>query len=249
MQPIRRLGILICSVLLAVSSGCASNAAKPVPLPEFSAMPARCTQGDVQLGGDAYAQSDRQAAVFDAELGKCGVLPIQLVVQNMGQRAVWVRSTEVRLDFADGTELSPIDVFTVGRCGSALAAGEQPPPIVAPTHPMWGLGPQAGSMAGLIGAAVGVTSLAAAEAGAKDPRVAHYQRIELRGALLRQHESTHGFIFFHIPQDKQLPDTAELVVRLNDAVDESSFSVRLPLSGLILQAGSPGATDAGDGRK
>jgi hypothetical protein len=88
-------------------------------------------------------------------------------------------------------------------------------------------------MAGLIGAAVGVASLAAAEAGAKDPRIAHYQRIELRGALLRQHESTHGFIFFYILPDKQLPDTAELVVRLNDAVDESSFSVRLPFSGLI----------------
>ena len=112
---------------------------------------------------------------------------------------------------------------------------------------------QAGSMVGLIGAAVGVASLAAAEAGVKDPRIAHYQRIELRGALLRQHESTHGFIFFHIPPDRQFPDAAELVVRLNDAVDESSLSVRLPLSGLILQTGSPGVgiekTDERDGAK
>jgi hypothetical protein len=114
--------ILICSVFLITSGGCASYTAKPVPVPEFGAMPARYMERDIRIGVDPYIEAERQAAVFDIDLGKCRVLPIQLLVQNQGKRALWVRSTEVRLDFADGTQLRPIDVFTVGRCGSAGAA-------------------------------------------------------------------------------------------------------------------------------
>jgi hypothetical protein len=190
---------------------------------------------DIRIGVDPYIETERQAAVFDIDLGKCRVLPIQLLVQNQGQRALWVRSTEVRLDFTDGTQLRPIDVFAVGRCESAGAAGEQPSLITPPTQPMWGLGPQAGAVSGLVGAAVGVTSFAIAEGSVRDPRTADLQRKELRGALLRQNDSTNGFIFFYIPLDKQLPDNAELVVQLHDILDESSFAVRLPLTQLILR--------------
>lgn len=192
----RRFQILFCSVLLITSGGCASYTAKPVPVPEFGAMPVRYMERDMRIGVDPYIEIERQAAVFDVDLGKCRVLPIQLLVQNQGQRAVWVRSTDVRLNFADGTQLSPIDVFTVGRCGSPGTVGEQPSPVTPPTQPMWGLGPQAGALAGLVGAAVGATSLAIAEGSARDPRTADLQRKELRGSLLRQNNSTNGFIFF-----------------------------------------------------
>jgi hypothetical protein len=106
---------------------------------------------------------------------------------------------------------------------------------------MWGLGPQAGSLAGLIGAAVGLASYASAESGARDPRVANYQRNELRGALLRQHDSTHGFVFFYVPSEKQMTETVELIVRLHDAEDESSIAVRVPLTGPLLKIGPPRA--------
>ncbi len=232
---------LFCSVFFAVSSGCSSYTPKPLPTVEFSSIPVQYTEGDIQLGAEVYVQLDRQTAVFDAELSKCSVLPVRVLVRNLGQRAVWVRSTDVELDLPDGPQLTPIDVFTVGRCGETLARGEPPTPIIAPPAPLWGLGPQVGAVSGLIGATIGLGSLAVAEASVNNPRIAHYQKIELRAAVLRQNESTHGFVFFYVPPDNQLSDTAVMNVRLHDAEDDSSFSVRLPLSGLRFETQSPGS--------
>ncbi len=231
--------MLVFMVLLIISGGCASYTAKRMPAPQFSAMAVRYTEGDIRIGADPYLDADRQTAAFDVDLSKCGVLPIQLFVQNQGERALWVRPTEVKLDFADGTQISPIDVFTVGRCGKVGPGGEQASLITPPTQPMYGLGPQAGAAAGLFGVLIGVTSLAVAETGARDPRVVNYRENELRGALLRKNDSTHGFVFFYAPSDKQLSNSADLVVRFNDAADESSFTVRLLVS--ILKAGPPAA--------
>ncbi len=87
---------------------------KPVPVPIAGAMPGWVTERGVAVGADPYGQPERQAAFFGPRLRGMGVLPVQLLIRNDGDRGVLVRPYEIALRLPDGRALAPV--------GSAQAA-------------------------------------------------------------------------------------------------------------------------------
>lgn len=81
----------VCSVILVALTGCASYTPSSVPIPKADAMPAWRTEGTVAAGADLYAQQDRLKTVFGANLRDLAVFPIQLLVENRGDRRQAVR--------------------------------------------------------------------------------------------------------------------------------------------------------------
>ena len=105
--------LCLCLSLLLVFHGCASYTASPAPILTPGAMPVWQTRDLVAVGVDPYAEPDRQQSIFAADLiGKAGVVPIQILVQNYGPRQMKVRRSEITLEFPQ-TRLGPTDSYTV----------------------------------------------------------------------------------------------------------------------------------------
>ncbi len=101
------------SVALAACAASVEYSAKPVPVPIAGAMPGWVTERGVAVGADPYGQLERQT-FFGLRLRGMGVLPVQLLIRNDGDRGVLVRPYEIALRLPDGHALAPV--------GSAQAA-------------------------------------------------------------------------------------------------------------------------------
>ena len=98
-------------------------------------MPVRYVERDIRIGVDPYIEIKRQAAVFDVDLSKCRVLPIQAACAESRATSGLGPLYRSKVGFRRWYPISPIDVFTVGSCGSAGAVGEQPSLATPPTQP------------------------------------------------------------------------------------------------------------------
>ena len=196
-------------------AGCASYEPRTAPVPEAGAMRAWRTEGALAVGADPYVELERQKAVFDADLTEEGVLPIQVFVQNRGERKVLVRASDIVLALSDGREITP-------QGASAVAAKlEKRQMHFWPTF-----------FLGLPGA---IASSAVSDKARTD-RQADYRSKELQEVTLRQDNSAHGFIYFIIPAPATPAFTeATLKVRFIDAEEATSVTVALRLSGLRRQ--------------
>jgi len=211
----RRILSVGLSILVALS-GCASYTPSSAPIPKAGSMPGWVTEGAVAIGADPHVQADRQKAVFDADLGEAGVLPVQVLVQNRGDRGLLVRRSDIALVLPDARMLSPAGA-------SAVAAKLE-------------------SIGGVVGASIafgmiGFLAASSAEDKARAARQTDFRSKELQDVTLGKEESVHGFVFFIPPQGTPAFDEATLTVRVVDVEDGSSVVVRLPLRGL----GSKGA--------
>jgi hypothetical protein len=137
-------------------------------------------------------------------------MPVQVFVQNLGDRPLLVRPSDLRLALPDGSQISPAGVSAVV---SKLQKDE---------HHFWAF-----LFGGLLGhaAAVNASDKATAEL------VADYRSKELQELLLNKEESGHGFVYF-IPETGAPAITdAILRVRFVDAQEATSSVIELELTG------------------
>lgn len=198
-------------LVLGFIDGCASYKPSSAPVPEAGAMPAWRTEGIAAAGADPYVQPDRQKGVFDADLNDAGVLPIQLLVQNEGDRGMLVRPSDIRLVLPDGRQIGPVGTAAV------VAKLEKPSMHFWPTF-----------FLGLPGALVSMS----ASDKARGDRQGDYRSKEFRDATLRKGQSAHGFVYFIPPAGTPAFTEATLTVRCVDTEEATSFVVSLPLTGL-----------------
>lgn len=198
-------------LVLVVLGGCASYTPHSVQVPRIEAMSALGIENEITVGADPYVQPDRQDAVFDGDLRKAGILPIQILLQNNGDRRLLVRRSNITLVLPDGRQISPV--------GATAVAVKVPPKGGG-----WGYGL---GFYGLV-----AESMAADKA--RQGRVADYRNKELQDVTLVKGESAHGFIYFVPPQETPTFTKATLMVPVVDVELGTSFVVRLQLSGLGL---------------
>jgi len=208
-------------LVFLVFTGCATYTPSSAPIPKLDVMPASRQEASVTCGADPYVQVDRQKATFGNDLGKVGILPILIFLQNREAREVLVRPSDIALTLPNGGEVG---------CASASATAAK-----------------FESMGGVIAAAsafgiVGLLVASSAEDKARAARLEDYRRKELKEVCLKKDESAHGFVYFIPPPDTQSFAEATLKVRFIDVEEGTSSVISLPLKGLVFQ-GNTNKTD------
>ena len=74
--------------------GCAFYTPSSAPVPEPTPT-AWVIQGTLAVAADPYADTERQKAIFDADLNEADVIAIQIVTENRGSKAVLVRPSDI----------------------------------------------------------------------------------------------------------------------------------------------------------
>ena len=67
----------------------------------------------LSVAADPYVTKDRIKPVFDGDLLKEGVLPIQMLIRNDGQQRVLVRGSDMTLTLPGGTYVASAGATTV----------------------------------------------------------------------------------------------------------------------------------------
>ena len=206
--------IVICLSGLLSIMGCASYKASSAPVPKAADMPAWRAEGPLGVGADPYVELDRQKEMFGGNAKKAGILPIQVIVQNKGDRQLLVRESDMSLVLAKKVELSPS-----GATGAA-ARLESSSDVIA-----------ASACCGLIGFAVASSSADKR----RQARLEDFRRKEFKKVTLRRGEIGYGFVYYIPPEGTEPFSTAILKVRFVDVEEATSTVVSLPLSGLDLE--------------
>lgn len=191
--------------------GCASYSPTSAPVPKAVTMPVAKTEGSLVIGADPHVQPDRQKAVFDGDLSEAGILPIQIWLENQGERRLLVRRTDMMLVLPSGQQLSP--------AGASAASSRME------------------SIGGVVGATIafgiiGYLAASSAEEKARTARQVDFRNKELRDVAIGKGESTHGFVFFIPLAGTSAFTEAALILRVVDFEEGTSTPVSLPLSGL-----------------
>ncbi|MBI2161195.1 MAG: hypothetical protein HYU25_12625 [Candidatus Rokubacteria bacterium] len=207
----RRALALVLAMSLALS-GCASYTAGAALVPKQEAMPAWASAGVLGVGADPYVTKERVKSVFDGDLVEEGVLAIQVLVRNNGERRALVRSSDITLALPGGSQ--------IGSAGATAVAArfEQ------------GVGDVVGW--GIAFGVIGMLAASANKDSVRSARLADYRSKELAEAFLGPGESAHGFVFFIPPQGTPAFSEAVLTVHFVDVKDGSREVVRLPLRSL-----------------
>ena len=183
-----------CAVLVAFA-GCASSAYQegPVPLPAVSAMPASQIVGAVAVGADPYVEPGRLVAAFGRDLHKARLLPVQVSIENRGERRVWIRGSEIVLELPQGPQVAP----------ASRGQEERPKPSPGPSSSP-ALVAVAGTTLFIVALAFPLLFVALLKDSSESwqdafQRKMDYWRKELKDLILGKEESAHGFVYFHIP--------------------------------------------------
>ena len=203
---------LVCCLAIFVGlSGCASYAPTSAPSPKSSSLPFTVTEGYVTVGADPYTQADRLKACFGGNLNEAGVLPIQVMIRNDGDRKILVRPSDVLLVLPGGGQFCP--------SGASAAASK-----------MESIGGVVAS--GIAFGLIGVLVASSAEDKARGARLEDFKRKELQEARLGPGESASGFLYFVPPPGTKAFSQADVVFCPVDMDDATSSAVKLPLSRL-----------------
>ena len=227
--------VLLAVGLLGLADGCMSYTAKESPAARPETMPFMQTEATVVLGVDPYVQAERSEAIFDENLLAVALIPLQVVVRNLGERpvAIQVRNFRLLLPGQEVTGPRPgAEVAALFSEGSGAASGASTGIGI-----LGGLGGAIGNIAAkAVGGAVsgGIDN---SEQDAVAARRADYTRKELKDVVLGQGEATRGFLFFRVPDGMPAFDQATLVLDL-PADGARIGSIKVTVTGLGYRAGA-----------
>src|SRR4051812_13372850 len=80
--------VVLTAGLIGLMGGCSTYTAKEAPAAKPESMPFMQTAGSVVIGVDPYVRAERSEAIFDEDLMAAAMIPLQVVVRNLGERPV-----------------------------------------------------------------------------------------------------------------------------------------------------------------
>ena len=199
-----RCAAIICATLMAVS--CASYTPQPPTLLRFQSTAVRGEHLGFGVGVSPHLDPQRNQEVFQADLKRAGILPLQIVVRNHSTNAVAISRQSFRLRYADGAEQLPA----------------APDEVAA----------QLESSAGVIGwtLAFGLTGFLASSAQqgeAERARRADLRNKELWDVTLKPGDTVQGFVFYLVPTN--LSGDIKATLTVSAAMAPAAQEIRLQL--------------------
>lgn len=221
--------ILLTVGLISLLAGCSSYRVKESPVAKLEAMPYTQTEGIIVIGVDPYVQPNRAKALFGEDLLAVAVIPLQVVVRNLGERPVRIEAKNFKL-------LLPGEEVVAPRPGSEVAALFSPQTGIL-DHASTGIG-LIGRLGGAIGGSVanvvgGVVSesVKGSQQEVFLARQQDYTWKELKSVTLGRNESTRGFLFFSLPAGTAAFNDATLILNIYET-DTKTTSIKVALKGL-----------------
>ena len=198
-------------LLALLTSACASYTPQPATLLRIQSAAVSAEQEDLAVGVSPHLDAERNQSVFQADLKRAGVLPLQIVIRNNGQQTLEVRKNDFILRLADGRELSPTppDLIASRLEGGAGVVG-------------WTI---AFGLAGYIAAST-------QQGEADNARRADLRKKELQDWILGPKESAQGFLFFLLPGDINGTLQATLSAKAVTRTAGNEIRLSLPLNEL-----------------
>lgn len=233
--------IFVLLMLAALALGCAKNYEyKPIPVKDVSAYPNHSNALGARVGAEAFYDSAALKELFGFDLKGAGVLPVQVVIDNGGQKAIGLSSSARVLD-AEGNwwEMLPENVV---RERVSKYVGGVDGQAVAKKSLLYGVaGAVVGAAVGIVsgsnvgeamgkGAAIGAASGAAGEVlfGDEDKDRGEVSRDfsgrDMSNQTVPAGALTHGFLYF--PAEMAAPRELRLTLRQGDvlqSVDEYGY--------------------------
>lgn len=201
--------LLMLLLLAYFMASCASYTPQPVTLLRVQSAAVSAEEQGIAAGVTPYLDSERNQQLFNADLKRAGILPLQLVIRNKLRQRVTIKKKDMVLKLSGGHEYSPAPSRSVAA--------------------------RLESNAGVIGwtVAFGIVGYLASESQQQEvnkTRRADLSSKEFSDTTLGYRESARGFVFFLVPDDVKEVRGATLFV---EAVDVStgkrtSLSLSLP---------------------
>jgi len=193
--------------------GCTSyEPTSDLPEASLQTLPELVETGAFAVGADPYVETERQEALFNADLVARGILAVLILAENRGDRAVFLRRSDVRLRLPSGRSVASGSIDAVAsRFQVERASGFWPTFLFG--------------MAGQFASA----SMAR---GAEVDRRKDYSAKELEDTTLAPGESVQGFVFFVLARGTEAFDEADLRMRFVEVGKLESEVVTLALHGL-----------------
>jgi hypothetical protein len=221
-RRIRRVGWTATLVVLA---SCASYKPVSAPVPVPANLQWSEPVGGYKAGAEALTQAHEQERYFDGDLGRAGVIPIQVVIRNTDGAPALVRRSDMALVLPDGRAIAPssaqMAASEVGEDGSVVGATL-----------MFGI--------------FGLLAAASAEDDARAARTSDYRYIQLKDTTLGAGRSAQGIVFFIVPvgtPDFRGPIDRHRLRRTPPSGPGRPWRCRSPVGAGIL-TGMPGPTRA-----
>ncbi|MFQ5579074.1 MAG: hypothetical protein ACE5FZ_00540 [Nitrospiria bacterium] len=199
--------LLFYIVLFNALSGCASYKATQAPMPEPGNMMAWKTEQKVDVGVNPYISPKDQKQFFGANIKDKGILAIQVYLKNNGKRVMLARPSDMLLKLPQGKEL------TSARTSEVVSKLQK-------SGSFWGT-----FFFGFIGMMAAESSNDRANAS----MLSDFRNKEFHEVRLKNDDSTHGFIYFVIPEQHSDDPDATLLVRVVDAEEATSIVIKLPI--------------------
>jgi hypothetical protein len=202
-------------LIIVVIGGCASYSPTAKPTIPKELTTSESQNGMVaEVGADAYVQADRQKAVFDTDFNKVGVIPVQILVKNQGERQILVRPSDMKLVLADGIQ--------IGSAGNAEVMSK----LEKGASTFW--------MTFFLGIP-GAIAATAADANARGSRQTDYQAKAFEDTMLAKGDSVIGFVFFIPPEGTPAFTQATMTLRCVDSERATSVLLSVPLTELAFR--------------
>jgi hypothetical protein len=207
--------------------------AKPAPMPQLEVMPWSHTERGVAVGTDPYVQVGRLKQIFGHDLAIYEIIPLQILVKNMGGRRLWLQRSAIHLERPDGLEIAPLRA-------TAVAKMALPPAPYTPGEVVISTLLNMPVLVVLNEVTAGSSETLSRIAGKADQLpnpdgLTDYWRKELKDAILDSGESVQGFVYYPWPRTAPVFEEATLVMPLIELEGATRLVIRLRLRGLQIR--------------
>ncbi len=224
-------GLSMVAVATLLLAGCVEYGGEPIRWPSPHETVGWTSHDGVRVRARPLLDPSQQQRFFDADLASSGILAIQVLIQNKGDRPLAIHYSDVTLTLADGVRIEPAHAASVVLRLEGKPIG-QPEPIGRPDVPTYtdpgpigtpySTGARATNLAqGLV--YLGGTLPGAFAAESSRHRFVDYERKMLPDTTVHPLRSVDGVVYFILDDVRKHVRPASLAIQFRDQDGKRDF--------------------------
>ena len=220
-------GLSMVAVATLLLAGCVEYGGEPIRWPSPHETVAWTSHGGVRVRARPLLDLSQQKRFFDADLASSGILAIQVLIQNKGDRPLAIRYSDVTLILADGVRIEPAHAAYVVLRLVGKPIGPAPVPTYTDPGP---IGTPYSTGARATNLVTGLVFLGqTAAAGDHRARVVDYERKMLPDTTVHPLRWVDGVVYFILDDVRKHVRPASLSIQFRDHDGKRDFVLELAI--------------------